>query len=365
MDNAAKANFDFQKIIAVVGLLLMAIKFVAYYLTGSVAILTDALESIVNVVAAFIGLYALYLSAQPADHSHPFGHGKIENISAIIEGSMILVAGGLIIYESVLSFLNPGEIKQLDIGLVIIAGAAVVNFAVGRAAIAKGKKTRSPALVASGRHLCSDTYSSVGIILGLIVVYIAIALGYDAAWLDSSIAIIFGLIIGYTGLRVIKQSIDDSMDRNDDELMSQIADLLNEYRHDDWIDIYKVRLIKYGHGIFVDLHLIVPKDMHVEESYEEEIQIEEAIKWRFGEAVEVSVTPAPCNDQFCRFCDRNCFSRCEDFEKHLKWTSESLMMPRMHNPPRIITIGNSINNKDRLEDHESGNTGRDLSSRIG
>ena len=169
MDNAAKTNFNFQKIISVIGILLMVIKFVAYYLTGSVAILTDALESIVNVVAAVIGLYALYLSAQPADQSHPFGHGKIENISATIEGSMILVAGGLIIYESVLSFLHPGEIRQLDIGLVIIAGAAAVNFAVGRAAIAKGKKTRSPALVASGRHLCSDTYSSIGIILGLII----------------------------------------------------------------------------------------------------------------------------------------------------------------------------------------------------
>ena len=346
MDGAAKANFDFQKIIATVGIVLMAIKFFAYYLTGSMAILTDALESIVNVVAGFVGLYALYLSAKPADQSHPFGHGKIENISAIIEGSMILVAGGLIIYESIMAFINPGEIKKLDIGIVIVAGAAVVNFIVGRAAIAKGKKTRSPALVASGKHLCSDTYSTIGIIIGLIIVYVALAMGYDAAWLDSSIAIVFGIIIGFTGIKVIKQSIDDSMDRNDEEMMHQVADLLNEYRHDDWIDIYKVRLIKYGHGLFVDLHLIVPRDMHVEESYEEEMQIEEAIKWRFGDEVEVSVTPAPCNEMFCRFCDRNCFSRCEDFVKHLKWTPESLMMPKMHNPPRVISIDGSLNEKD-------------------
>ena len=344
MDEAAKSNFDFQKIIAVVGFSLMAIKFVAYYLTGSMACRTDAMESIVNVVAAFVGLYALYLSAQPADKSHPFGHGKIENISAIIEGSMILVAGGLIIYESILSFLNPGESRQLDIGLVIVAAAALVNYLVGKAAIRKGKKTRSPALVASGKHLCSDTYSSVGIILGLVVVYVAIALGYDAAWLDSSIAIIFGFIIGYTGIHVIKQSIDDSMDRNDEELMEQITALLNEYRHDDWIDIYKVRLIKYGHGLFVDMHLVLPRDMPVSESYEEEAQIEEAIKWKFGEEVEVSVTASPCTEFFCRYCDRNCFNRCEDYEKHLKWTSDSLMNPYMHNPPRIIVIDGSLNN---------------------
>jgi cation diffusion facilitator family transporter len=344
MDEAAKSNFDFQKIIAVVGFSLMAIKFVAYYLTGSMAILTDALESIVNVVAAFVGLYALYLSAQPADKTHPFGHGKIENISAITEGIMILVAGGLIIYESILSFLNPGEIRQLDFGLIIVAAAALVNFLVGRAAIRKGKKSRSPALVASGKHLCSDTYSSVGIIIGLFVVYIAMAMGYDAAWLDSSIAIVFGIIIAVTGVKVIKQSIDDSMDKNDDEIMVQITALLNEYRHDDWIDIYKVRLIKYGHGLFVDLHLILPRDMPVCDSYEEEAQIEEAIKWKFGEEVEVSVTAAPCNDFFCRYCDRNCFNRVEDFEKHLKWTSDSLMNPQMHNPPRIIVIDGSLNN---------------------
>ena len=346
MDDAAKANYDFQKIIAVVGFSLMAIKFVAYYLTGSMAILTDALESIVNVVAAFVGLYALYLSAQPADKTHPFGHGKIENISAMIEGTMILVAGGLIIYESILSFLNPGEIRQLDIGLVIVAAAAAVNYLVGKAAIRKGTKTRSPALVASGKHLCSDTYSSIGIMIGLFVVYGAMALGYDAAWLDSSIAIVFGVIIGVTGIKVIKQSIDDSMDKNDDELMDQITELLNDYRHDEWIDIYKVRLIKYGHGLFVDLHLIVPKDMHVEESYEEESLIEEAIRWKMGEEVEVSVTPAPCTEMFCRYCGRECEHRSEPFYKYLKWTSDSLMNPQMHNPPRVITIDGSINNDD-------------------
>lgn len=342
MDAAAKSNYDFQKIIAVVGFSLMAIKFVAYYLTGSMAILTDALESIVNVVAASVGLYALYLSAQPPDRSHPFGHGKIENVSATIEGTMILIAGALIIYESVLSFFNPGEIRQLDIGLVIVAAAAAVNYAVGKAAIRKGKKTRSPALVASGKHLCSDTYSSVGITLGLLVVYAALAMGYDAAWLDSSIAIIFGVIIGYTGLKVIRESIDDSMDKNDEKLMADLADLLNEYRHDDWIDVYRLRMIKYGHGLFVDLHLILPQDMTVTHTYEEETQLEEAIKWKFGDTVDVSVTPAPCNALMCRYCNRNCFQRTEDFQHYLIWSTEMLMTPEMHTPPRIVTIDDSI-----------------------
>ena len=346
MDAAAKSNFDFQKIIAAVGFVLMAIKFVAYFMTGSVAILTDALESIVNVVAGFVGLYALYLSAQPADRSHPFGHGKIENVSATIEGTMITVAGAIIIYESILSFLHPGEIKQLDIGIVIVAAAAVVNFLVGRAAIRKGKKTRSPALVASGKHLCSDTYSSVGIIIGLAVVYIAMWMGYDAAWLDSSIAIIFGVIIGYTGLKVIKQSIDDSMDRTDEEMVEEVSKILNVFRHDDWIDIYGLRIIKYGHNIFVDMHIMFPKDQTVEYVSEEENQLQEALKWKYGEAVDVSITPIPCNDMFCRYCDRNCFNRCEDFEKHLNWNADSLMMKGMHIPSRLVQIDDSINSND-------------------
>ena len=346
MDAAAKSNFDYQKIIAVVGLVLMIIKFVAYVMTGSVAILTDALESIVNVVAGFIGLYALYLSAQPPDRSHPFGHGKIENVSATIEGTMITVAGAIIIYESIMSFLNPGEIKQLDIGIVIVAGAAVVNFIVGRGAIRKGRKARSPALVASGKHLCSDTYSSVGIIIGLFVVYVAMALGYDAAWLDSSIAIIFGFIIGYTGLKVIKQSIDDSMDRTDEDMIKDVSDILNVFRHDDWIDIYGVRVIKYGHNLFIDLHIVLPMEQSVAHTYEEEVQLQEAFEWKYGGASQVSITPVPCNQMFCRYCDRNCFNRIDEFEKHLKWTPETIMTKDMHLPPRIITIDGSINSND-------------------
>ena len=346
MNAAAKSNFDFQKIIAAVGFVLMAIKFVAYFMTGSVAILTDALESIVNVVAGFVGLYALYLSAQPADKSHPFGHGKIENVSATIEGTMITVAGAIIIYESIMSFLHPGEIKQLDIGIVIVAAAAVVNFLVGKAAIRKGKKSRSPALVASGKHLCSDTYSSVGIIIGLAVVYVAMWMGYDATWLDSSIAIIFGIIIGYTGLKVIKQSIDDSMDKTDEGMIKEISDILNVFRHDDWIDIYGLRVIKYGHNIFVDMHIMFPRDQTVEYVREEENQLQEALRWKYGEAVDVSITPIPCNDMFCRYCDRNCFNRCDEFEKHLNWNPDSLMMKDMHIPPRPVQIDESINSND-------------------
>jgi len=338
MDAASKVNFNFQKIIAAVGVILLSVKFAAYFMTGSVAILTDALESIVNVIAAFVGLYALYISAMPPDKDHPFGHGKIENISAAIEGSMITIAGLIIVYESIYSFFHPGEIRQLDFGLVIIAAAALVNYIVGRAAIAKGKKNRSPALVASGKHLCSDTLSSVGIIIGLLVVYVLLAFGYDAAWLDSSIAIVFGIIIGYTGIKVLKQSMDDSMDKTDEVLLEDITKLLNEYRHDDWIDLYRLRMIKYGHKIYVDLHLVLSMDMTVEHAEHENDELAEALKSRFGDSVEISMTPVSCHGKMCRYCQRNCLGRSHEFEKYLTWTGNMLCSQEMHLPTKVIEI---------------------------
>ena len=243
--SVAQDNYSFQKIVAALGVFLLVMKFIAWYLTSSVAIFTDALESIVNVIAAFIGLYALYLSSKPRDKDHPFGHGKAELISSSLEGSMIAFAGLMIILEAVRTFLDPSEIKSLDIGLVIIAMAALVNYAVGRTAIRKGMKNHSPALVASGKHLCSDTYSSVGITLGLIIMFGLSSLGYDVWWIDPLIAFIMGMIILITGLKVIVESINGVMDKADDELVSKVTTLINSRRHVHWVDVHDLRIAKY------------------------------------------------------------------------------------------------------------------------
>lgn len=335
---AADENYEFQKVIVVLGFTLLIIKYIAYFLTGSVAIFTDATESIVNVVAACIGMYALYLSAQPPDKTHPFGHGKIEIISSAIEGTMIMVAGGLIILESVQSFFNPGEISDLDIGLVLVALAAVANYVVGRIAIAKGRKSRSPALEASGKHLCSDTYSSVGIIIGLIVVYVAMYLGYDARWLDSSIAVVFGVIIMYTGFGVIRKSADDTMDRADEELIKEVSDIINEYRHDDWIDVYNLRMIKYGPKIYIDMKVVFPRTMTVEMVDAEKAEIDEAVTAKYGDSVETSINCIPCSDFHCRHCSRNCFQRAMEFESKLEWSPTRMVNPHTHAPGNLVTI---------------------------
>ena len=313
MASAADENFEFQKIIVVLGFTLLIIKYIAYFLTGSVAIFTDATESIVNVVAACIGIYALYLSAQPADRTHPFGHGKIEIISSAIEGTMIMVAGGIIILESVNSFFNPGEISDL-------------------------RKNRSPALEASGKHLCSDTYSSIGILIGLFVVYIAEGMGYDARWLDSSIAVVFGFIILYTGFGVIKRSADETMDRADDDLIAEVSSMINEYRHDDWIDVYNLRLIKYGPKIYVDMKVVFPRNMTVAQEYVEKQEIDEAVMAKYGDSVETSINCVPCSEFHCRHCARNCIDRAEPFETPLEWTPARLCCDRPHSPTNRVII---------------------------
>ncbi|MCX6178837.1 MAG: cation diffusion facilitator family transporter [Chlorobiales bacterium] len=245
--STAKQNYNFQKIVVVTGVLLFIIKLSAWYLTHSVAILTDALESTVNVASAFIGLYSLYVSAKPKDMLHPYGHGKAEFISAALEGIMISSAGLLIIYEAVKNLADPEPIGQLDYGILLISATAIVNYVVGALAVKKGQKNNSLALTASGKHLQSDTYSTVGIIVGLILLYLT-----KMVWLDSVVALIFALLIIFTGYKIIRNSLKGIMDEADEELLKKMVALLDNNRVNNWIDLHNFRIIKYGSTLHLD-----------------------------------------------------------------------------------------------------------------
>ena len=311
---AARRNYNFQKVIAAVGFILMSGKFLAYYITGSVAILTDAMESIVNVVAGVIGLYALYLTMKPADDSHPYGHGKIELISSSIEGSMISIAGALIILESVDRFLHPSDINSLDIGLVIVAVDALVNFAMGYMAIRMGRSTNSVALEASGKHLCSDTYSSVGILLGLGIVYAGNALGYDLGIFDPIMALIFGAVIVVTGVRVLLKSMNGIMDSADIEVLRVVTRCINHERDENVIDVHHLRVVRYGASVHVDAHMTVPGRLTVEEVEKIVDRFSKAIKDQLGDDVDITFMAESCDNMFCRYCqDEGCDHRAVGF----------------------------------------------------
>jgi cation diffusion facilitator family transporter len=314
--SVSKENYNFQKIVAAVGVSLFIIKIIAWYITSSVAILTDALESTINVIAGFIGLYSLYLSAIPRDANHPYGHGKVEFVSAAIEGTLITTAGFVIIYEAIINLQNPRVIGSLDYGIILVSITAVINYAVGYFAIKKGEKNNSLALVASGKHLQSDTYSTIGIVIGLILILIT-----NLTWLDSVVALIFAFIIIYTGYKIVRGSIAGIMDEADEELLERVVQLLESSRRANWIDMHNLRIIKYGNTLHLDCHLTVPWYMTVQEAHEEVEEFDKLINDNFGESIEMFVHTDPCVEFSCQLCTKSdCQVRRQPFIKKLDWT---------------------------------------------
>ena len=323
---AALYNLKIQKRIAVISILLLITKTIAWYITGSVAILTDAFESIVNVVAGLIGVYSLYVSAKPMDRDHPYGHGKAEFISAAIEGSMISIAGILIIYEAINNLIHPHVIKKLDYGIILVAVTGLVNYIAGSICIKTGKKNNSLALISSGKHLQTDTWSTLGIVVGLILILIT-----DLIWLDSAVAILFSLFILFTGYKILRSSVAGIMDEADTSLLEKMVQMLNANRRENWIDLHNLRIIKYGSRIHLDCHLTVPWYLNVHEAHAEIDALSALVKNEYGESVELFVHSDGCLDFSCNICTKtDCNVRQHPFEKKVVWTMENISSNRKH-----------------------------------
>ncbi len=319
-------NLRVQRWVAVVSVLLLAVKLIAYYFTHSVSILTDALESIINVVAGFIGLYSLYIAAKPRDMDHPYGHGKAEFISAAIEGTMIGSAGAIILYKGIQHLINPVELHRIDFGILLIATTAVVNFIVGFFCLKTGRKNNSAALIASGKHLQTDTWSTVGIIAGLALLYFT---GYT--WIDSAVACLFGSFIIFTGYRIVRSSIAGIMDEADLKLLTRLVEVLNANRQVNWVDLHNLRVIKYGSVLHVDCHLTVPWYLNVHEAHREIDALAKLIRNEFGESLELFVHSDGCLPFSCRICQKgDCKERQHNFEKKINWTLENISQNKKH-----------------------------------
>jgi cation diffusion facilitator family transporter len=319
-------NLRLQKIITAIGILLLIAKLAAWYLTNSVAILTDALESIVNVVAGAIGIYSLYISAKPKDRDHPYGHGKAEFLSAAVEGTLVLVAGVLIIYEAGKSLFHPHVVQQLDSGIILVAATAIVNYIMGALCVRTGKANHSIALVASGKHLQTDTYSTAGIIIGLVLLRIL-----KIWWIDSVVAMIFAIIIIVTGYKIMRRSIAGIMDEVDTALLNKMVGLLNANRRENWIDMHNLRIIKYGGRLHLDCHLTVPWYLNVHEAHAEIEALSSLVKSEFETSMELFVHSDPCLEFSCRICTKHdCNVRQHPFEKKIIWSIENISTDHKH-----------------------------------
>lgn len=322
----AKQNFKVQFFITILSVILFAAKMVAYYFTHSLAILTDALESIVNVVAGFIGLYSLYVAAKPKDIDHPYGHGKAEFVSAAIEGTLIIIAGFFIIYQTIKTFFTASTPHSLDKGLWLVAATAVINFIAGSVCIKIGKKNNSLALLASGKHLQIDTYSTFVVIVGL-----ALILFTKLFWLDKVLALAISIVILYNGYKIIRASLAGIMDEADMKLLREIIQILNDNRKENWIDLHNLRVIKYGSLLHIDCHLTIPWYFNVREAHEEIDALTKLIKEKFGNAVELFVHTDACLDRSCEICIKeNCVQRKRPFQKRVEWTLENVLLNKRH-----------------------------------
>lgn len=315
-----------QRWIAIASSTLLIAKFTAYYLTHSVSILTDALESIVNVIAGFIGLYSLHIAAKPKDIDHPYGHGKAEFISAAVEGTLVLSAGFLIIYNAIKNLIYPVEIHELDLGIYLVAATAIINWALGAIALRQGKKNNSLALQASGRHLQTDTYSTAAIIAGLILISFTHKL-----WIDGVVAIGFSLFIIYTGYKIIRTSLAGIMDEADMELLEKMVDVTERNRKENWIDIHNLRVIKYGNVLHVDCHLTVPWYLNVNQAHEEIDELSKLIRTNFGETLELFVHSDGCKYFQCYICiKQDCPVRQHAFKQRVDWTLDNALQNEKH-----------------------------------
>lgn len=311
---------------AAIAIILFAAKIFAWFITHSVAILTDALESIANVVAGLIGVYSLYVAAKPRDQDHPYGHGKVEFISAAVEGAFIIVAGIMIIYKAGFNLVHPQPIHELDTGIWLISGTALVNFIAGTVCVSIGKKNNSLALIASGKHLRSDMYTTAGIIAGLILLYFT-----DIIWIDSVVAIVFAFVILFTGYGILRSSIAGIMDEADLDLLKDMVATLSQNRRANWIDLHNLRIIKYGSTLHLDCHLTVPWYFNVHEAHREIDSISSLVKEKYGESMELFVHSDGCLDFSCSICEKHdCAERKNPFQKRVEWTMENVVSNSKH-----------------------------------
>lgn len=308
--HADQIKLKVQKRIVLVSFVILIAKFIAYYVTHSVGVLTDALESIVNVVAGAVSLYSLHLAMQPQDRNHPFGHGKIELISASSEGILIIIAGIMIIYEAVKRLLFPVEIQKLDIGIYIIAFSGVINYLLGTYSIRTGKKHNSVALVAGGKHLHSDTYSTIGLVIGLLALFFT-----KISWIDSALALLFGGIIIFTGISILRQTITGLVDHADEQLLGEMVTVLNENRQPEWIDIHNTKIIKSGNYLYIDCDLTVPWYYTVEAGHNSGSQLKDVLNQKYGNRIQLTIHIDPCNiTQTCK-CEKCMLVKCPHRQK--------------------------------------------------
>jgi cation diffusion facilitator family transporter len=309
----------------VISVVLMLAKFSAYILTMSNFVLADAAESIVNVVASSFAFFSIYLSSQPRDANHPYGHGKVEFFSVFVEGALISVAGVLIVIKAVYGIFYPSIIHELLTGAIIIGITGAINGGYGYYMIRKGRSLSSITLEADGKHLITDMITSSGLVVGLLLIYFT-----HIDILDNILSIGVGIYIAFEGYKLLRRSIGGLMDEADFEVVDQIVKVLDEKRRDEWIDIHNFRAQKYGNELHIDCHLTLPNYLDLNRVHEEVKLVDRLVNDEVIKT-ELFIHADPCVPQCCHYCSMsNCPIRSEDQREHIEWTLEKVIRNKKH-----------------------------------
>ncbi len=312
----------------VVSILLLAAKYQAYRLTGSTAILSDALESIVNVVAAVFALGGIIFAGRPADRNHPYGHGKIEFFSAAFEGGLIAFAAVLILYEVVLGLLVRLQLRELDTGLLIVSGAGLANLGLGVFLVRTGRKHQSLTLVADGQHVLADFWTTVGVVVGLLLVRVT---GFW--WLDPLVAAVVAVNLMWTGFRLVRHAAGGLLDEEDTLLLNRLLGVLGGYVGQGIIRVHHLRAIRAGRFHHVDAHLVVPEFWSVDRAHEVAEDLADRVIRKLGVDGELIFHTDPCHRAYCPMCDLDdCPVRREPFKARPPLTLEEAVQPDMPHP---------------------------------
>jgi cation diffusion facilitator family transporter len=309
----------------ITGIVLMIAKFGAYFLTASNFVLTDAAESIVNVLASSFAFFSIYLSSQPRDENHPYGHGKVEYFSVFIEGSLIGIAGLVIIIKSIYGIFYPNYIHDLLIGAIIIGITGLINGVLGFYMIRKGKSLLSITIEADGRHLITDMITSAGLVVGLLLIYFTKIL-----LLDNTLSIIVGAYIVYTGYKLVRRSVGGLMDEADFGVVTEIVKMLDERRRDEWIDLHNFRAQKYGNELHIDCHMTLPNYFSLNQVHEEVSLVDKLINSEITKT-ELFIHTDPCLPYCCHYCSMpNCPIRSEPKTERITWTMDKVIRNKKH-----------------------------------
>lgn len=324
----ASGPLKVQKYLAALSVVLFLAKMLAWALTHSVTILTDALEGIVNMVAGFLGLYSLWLAARPRDTNHPYGHGKVELLAAAVEGTLIIIAGLVIFYEGVTNLFVPHQLHHLNWGLFIVAAAGLINYFVGRYAIAQGRRQQSLVLESAGSHLLTDAYSSIAVIIGVSLLLLT---HNRWMWLDSVVGIFFAAITVITGYKVLRRCISGMMDEMDMTLLNKVINVMQQNRQPQWIDLHNLRVTQHGSQMHIDAHLTLPWYQQVVDADRELHAVEDLIKGHFDTGVEFFIHIDGCMPYQCRLCALpQCPQRQEPYQAQVQWNVDNVWADAKH-----------------------------------